>query len=452
MNHLLNIVQKELKELLTPGAILSVVVVVILFGAIGTALSGESQSASAPSPIGVVYHDDGTYSDDVKEYLIAGYAAAYGLTTEQAKEYVIFLSETEDDPAGIVQQIADHGYAYVIVIPSDLSQNVASQQITQASIYYVYQNESLIGSATTSTASTIISYTSSALSIQIINQLTPEGTPAAFVQSPLTTSADYTQINGQIYKGVTPMTIAASLVSQTLMIPIIVMIVIVMVGSVVISSMGSEKENKTLETLLTLPIQRTTIVAGKLVAAALVGLFYGVAYMFGMVFYMSGVTAGVTGADLSKYGLTLDLSQWLLVMVLLFLAIFSALGICMILGAFTKNYKMAQTMTMPISFLAIIPMFVMMFASWDSLPAVFQAVMFAIPFTHPMMAMNNLMFGNYTLVFEGIIYLVVFDLVMVWLTVKVYNSDILITGLDQTKFMRKLNKVFNKKRKEDNDN
>ena len=139
-------------------------------------------------------------------------------------------------------------------------------------------------------------------------------------------------------------------------------------------------------------------------------------------------------------------------MVLLFLAIGSALGICMILGAFTKNYKMAQTMTMPISFLAIIPMFVMMFASWDSLPAVFQAVMFAIPFTHPMMAMNNLMFGNYTLVFEGIIYLVVFDLVMVWLTVKVYNSDILITGLDQTKFMRKLNKVFNKKRKEDNDN
>ena len=153
MNHLLNIVQKELKELLTPGAILSVVVVVILFGAIGTALSGESQSASAPSPIGVVYHDDGTYSDDVKEYLIAGYAAAYGLTTEQAKEYVIFLSETEDDPAGIVQQIADHGYAYVIVIPSDLSQMSLLNIYTARYITYIRTKSDRDGA--TSTASTI---------------------------------------------------------------------------------------------------------------------------------------------------------------------------------------------------------------------------------------------------------------------------------------------------------
>ena len=119
--------------------------------------------------------------------------------------------------------------------------------------------------------------------------------------------------------------------------------------------MGSEKENKTLETLLTMPIKRTTIISGKLLAAAIVGLVYGVAYMIGMMFYTTGLTVGSTSVNLSEYGLALDAVDWILLMLILFLAIFSALGICMILGAFTKNYKMAQQMTMPISFLAIIP-------------------------------------------------------------------------------------------------
>ena len=262
---------------------------------------------------------------------------------------------------------------------------------------------------------------------------------------------NHTYVNGTIYSDVTPYALSSSMTSQSMMIPLVVMIVILMVGSVVISSMGSEKENKTLETLLTMPIKRTTIISGKLLAAAIVGLVYGVAYMIGMMFYTTGLTVGSTSVNLSEYGLALDAVDWILLMLILFLAIFSALGICMILGAFTKNYKMAQQMTMPISFLAIIPMFVFMFMSWDSMPLIGQALLFLIPFAHPMMAMTNLMFGDMTLIFGGIAYLLIFDAVMILITVKIYNSDILITGLDQTKFMKTLNKMF-KIKKEDHEN
>ncbi len=237
---------------------------------------------------------------------------------------------------------------------------------------------------------------------------------------------------------------------QSMMIPIIVMMVIVIVGSIVISSMGTEKENKTLETLLTLPIKRTVIVSGKLLAAAIMGLVYGACYLVGMMMYTNGLTSGLSGssADISKYGLTMDALDWVILLIVLFLAIFAALGICMILGAFTKNYKMAQTMTLPISGLALIPMLIFMFASWETLPLAAQIGMFAIPFSHPMMAMDNLMFGNMLLVAEGIVYLLVFDIIMILITVRIYNSDILITGLDQSKFLGKLTAKFAKKEAE----
>jgi ABC-2 type transport system permease protein len=119
----------------------------------------------------------------------------------------------------------------------------------------------------------------------------------------------------------------------------------------------------------------------------------------------------------------------------------------MILGAFTKNFKASQTMILPITVLAMIPMFITMFTSWGTLPLVGKVVLFAIPFSHPMMVMNNLMFGDLTLVFAGLAYLVVFTLVMIFITVKLYKSDILLTGLGNTKAGMRMNKLVKKGKK-----
>ena len=63
---------------------------------------------------------------------------------------------------------------------------------------------------------------------------------------------------------------------------------------------------------------------------------------------------------------------------------------------------------------------------------------FAIPFSHPMMAMQSLMYGDYVLVFSGIAYMAIFALATILITVRLYNSDILITGLGQNKMVQKL--------------
>ena len=221
----------------------------------------------------------------------------------------------------------------------------------------------------------------------------------------------------------------------------IIMIIIMMVGSIVISSMGSEKENKTLETLLTLPIKRTVIVTGKLIAAAIVGLVYGLAYMAGMSIYTNAMMSPISsGVDLNSLGMGLSMTDYLLIMASMFLAILCALGICMILGAFAKNYKSAQTMTMPLSILAMIPMFITMFSGWYSSGPALQALLFAIPFSHPMMAMESLMYEDVTLVLMGIGYMAVFAIATIIVTVRLYASDILVTGLGQNKMVQQITK------------
>jgi len=449
MNHLINLTKKEIRELLTPQMLISILVMVFIFIGIGSVASNQTSQATSPQEIGLVNGDPGGYwSDQTITYIYDFYENVYGLSADEAAGYIIMMDSPYGDDAAITSEMQSKGLNTAFEIVPGFSDSINNQQQTKIDEYYLFSNAGLLKSATTAISSTIIPYISAQISQSLVSDITDNET-AAFLLNPIQPSShltQYTVIKGTVYSGVTPIELSTTISSQTLMVPVVMMIIIMMMGSMVISSMGSEKENKTLETLLTMPVKRTTIVSGKLLSAAIVGLIYGMAYMVGMTFYIGGVTGSGSGAvNLGSYGLSIGLTDWVIIAVMIFLAIFCALGLCMILGAFAKNYKSAQTMIMPISVLAIIPMFITMFTSFNALAPTLQVIMFAIPFSHPMMVMHNLMFGDMTLVFAGLGYLVVFTLVTIFITVRLYKSDILITGVGQTKGMRALKGLKGKK-------
>ncbi|MDR0309562.1 MAG: ABC transporter permease [Candidatus Methanoplasma sp.] len=438
MNHLVNLTKKELRELLTPGSIISVVVMVFIFMMVGTMVGGEMEGVTSPQKIGLVNGDDGgEWSEYAVDSMYDFYVKTYGITGEEAKEYIVMLdSSLYGDKEGISKAMIDLNLETALGIAGGFTQNINEQKQTLIEEYYIFSSAGLLGSASSTISSTIIPFVSSSISFKLVSEAVDPGDHnAGFLLNPVRGNSTNTYIKGEVYEGVTPIEISTSMMSQTMFMPLVIMIIIMMIGSIVISSMGNEKENKTLETLLTMPVKRTTIVSGKLLASAIAGLVFGLAYMIGMSFYISGFT-GSGGINPADYGLSLGLTDWILVATVMFLAIFCALGLCMILGAFAKNYKAAQTMTLPIGVLAMIPMFVTMFTSWGALPGVLQAVMFAIPFSHPMMVMNNLMFGDITLVLAGLVYLLIFTAAVVMITVKLYKSDILLTGIGQTKAVK----------------
>lgn len=157
--------------------------------------------------------------------------------------------------------------------------------------------------------------------------------------------------------------IQALATTHSAMIPLILMMLIMYAGMMVITSMGLEKENKTLETLLTLPVKRISIVAGKMAGAAFVALIMATVFMGGFGYYMSSLVPDIPGGGnaLENLGLTMTPFAYVFLGISLFLAILIALAICMILGMFTQDTKSAQTLNMPIVFLVMIPYFILMF-------------------------------------------------------------------------------------------
>jgi len=436
MNHLFNIVRKEIKELLTPGSVLSVILVICMFLALGGFIGGEIEKSAVLPVVGVGNFEDQSIELEDGEWnvydTIRDYYKSQGMSKEDLDRFVVKI-----DMNNIREDIEKYGVTCALILDDSFKSNIENGVRGSIHQYYVYSPSGMInGTVSTAVSDILIQAVNDDLSSHLISK--DSKATVAFLVNPIVSSSTHTFINGQDYADVTPAQLSEAMSSQTMMIPLIVMVIIMMVGSMVISSMGSEKENKTLETLLTLPIKRTTIVSGKILAASVVGLVYGIAYMIGLSVYLNSITSisGGLTVDLSKYGMTFDTVDFILLTLSMFMAIVCALGICMTLGAFAKNYKSAQTMTLPLSLLAIFPMFITMFTGWYGSDALIQGILFAIPFSHPMIASEALLNNDFTLVFAGIAYMAAFALVSILITVKLYRSDVLITGLSQNKYVQ----------------
>jgi len=429
VNHLSNLIKKELKELLTVGSVVSLFVMLIVLSSMGAMIGDQTAGIDSPSKVGVIDDDETTYSQFAVDQINGYYGA-------DAPEYVVLITDADTDEK-LINAMTDNGLDTLLVIENGFGDNIDNEKPGVISIYWHQTSAGLMSSISTITAYNILAYVSNGLSKELISDpglgLAPD-----FVMNPINSGSYHTILNGTIHGNVTPSDVYDAVNAQTMFIPIMIMMIIITIGSTIIGSIGNEKENKTMETLLTLPVKRTTIVGGKLIGSAIVGLIYGGIYMVGIYFMMNGMGRNGNGMDLNDLGLALSITDWGAVIIMLFLAIMCALGMCMILGAFAKNYKSAQTMTLPLSVLAMVPMFITMFSSFHSLPSAVQALTFAIPFSHPMMVMQNLMFGETMIVIAGLIYLLAFSLITMYITVRLYRSDILITGLIRKKKDKKV--------------
>jgi ABC-2 type transport system permease protein len=130
---------------------------------------------------------------------------------------------------------------------------------------------------------------------------------------------------------------------------------------------------------------------------------------------------------LKQLGLTLSTSQYVLVGIQMFLTLLIVLSISLMLGVLAKDAKSAQTLTMPILAVTIIPFIVTMLFDVQGLSPVLRYAVYAIPFTHSFAASQNMMFGNTELFTFGLIYQFVFLLICLGLALRIFLSDRIFT-------------------------
>lgn len=239
---------------------------------------------------------------------------------------------------------------------------------------------------------------------------------------------------------ISPDSIMSKIMMQNMLLPIIVFVLIMMTSQMLMSAISNEKIDKTLETLLSAPVSRLSVIGAKMLAAAVVALLNAAVYMFAFSVFVSGATdevtqtvSGAAGASitvdqaLEQLGLNLGAADYLLIGVQLFFTIMICLSVSIILGALIDDAKNVQNMLMPIMLCAMVPYMISILADINSLPMVFRVIVYAIPFTHTFTAVPNLMFGNNMLFLGGLVYQIIVFLICIFFALRLFMSDKLLT-------------------------
>jgi ABC-2 type transport system permease protein len=417
MKKFLNLLQKEIRELITMQLFISLLFTIFLFYFIGQMLKTEVKKAMRVQEIAVLNLDDSTLSQN----LVAGLKNANfepKAVPERDKERAIQWTKGTD-------------INLLLVIPPGYGESVEKFGNKEIETYSFLRTFSIVGSR----GSVIINAVIKAMNEFISNDYLKRkitGVSPEQLKNPIK-SRDFVIVKDRMAEG-SAERIAGFVSSQSIFVPIILMMIIIYASQMVISAIAMEKQNKTLETLLTVPISRTAIVTAKMVASAVVGLISAAIYMFGYRYSFGNlmgdvsrtVGSGMTGA-IQKLGLAMTTKGYIILGISLFFAILVALALATILGVLAEDFRAAQSLIMPLIFLVMIPYFLSFFSDPKNLSLPMKILLYAIPFSHPFLTTQNLLLENYPAVVYGILYMLAFFIVLIIIAARIFSTDRVLT-------------------------
>jgi len=239
-----------------------------------------------------------------------------------------------------------------------------------------------------------------------------------------------TVIKGEVKRGIDPAMISSLMMSQSIALPVTVMILLTYSVQIAATSVAMEKEEKTLETLLTIPMDRFVILLGKLSSSVIIAAVGAVAYMVGYGYMVNIMLSNIPGAlnlDLASLGLAPSPAGYLLLGVSLFVTIFSALALAVILSAFAEDVRSAQSYVGFIYPFVFLPAFALMYLDISALPLAVRLLFYAIPFSHPIIASKAVLTGDYFTVVIGIIYVSIFTIVIMYIASRLFATEKILT-------------------------
>lgn len=418
MKRFTNLLKKEIKELATKQLVVSLVFTVVLFNFIGQVSKKEVQKAVGVQTISAL-DQDGT---PASQALIKGLESARFKVLDQSgktKEQALETARTGESKL-------------LLVIPKGFGDSLRELKPSEIETYSFMRSFSLIGARGQVVVQGVIAALNEAVSNEFLAQRLPGLDPAS-LKKPIR-SRDFVVVRDRVAEGSANM-VAGLISQQSMLIPIVLMMIVIYSSQMVISAVALEKQNKTLETLLTVPIKRTSIITAKMLAAGLVGLISAGVYMFGFQGFVGGIgeEAARAGAQdggaalMQKLGLTFSTGGYAILGLSIFLAILVALAAAMILGVLAEDLRSAQSMMMPLMFMVMIPYFISLFADLKTMSLPLKVFVLAIPFTHPFLVSQNLYLGNYGMIAAGLGYMLLVFAVLVVYAAKIFSTDKILT-------------------------
>jgi len=253
-----------------------------------------------------------------------------------------------------------------------------------------------------------------------------------------------TVIKDEIKYGVDPSTVSGLLTSQSIALPVTILIVLMSAVQIAATSVAMEKEEKTLETPLTLPIDRLAILWGKLSSSIIIAAVGALAFMAGYNYMLSSITAGISEnlkLDLAALGLVPSTFGYMLLGLSLFVTLLSALALAVIISAFAEDVRSAQSFVGYIYPFVFIPLLALIYLDINTLPFALRLVFYAIPFSHPAIASKAVIMGDHSTAIYGIIYVFAFTVVVMYAASRLFATEKILTAKPKFKGLKRKGKT-----------
>jgi ABC-2 type transport system permease protein len=415
---LMRIIKKEVLEMVRdPRLLLGMIIVpVLIFPLIGMSMSASVSSVEdsmSHIELGIVNLDGGNRSDDLISFMVA-----HGITDSY------YSSADLDMMLGGIKYPVD----LFMVIQQNFTQTIEANGSALVVLYTTLETYSISeGLKSEGISALVYEYRESVLNERIAQSYT--GVDISEVKNPVVVSS-LSVIDGEVVAN-SPSEITNQMMTQSIMIPMVLMILLIMAAQLAATSVAMEKEEKTLETLLTTPVPRSTILFGKIAGVVVISAIAVVAYMVGFSYYMSSMNAissDGSGIDLAAIGLAPSPEGMVILLATLFLSLVSALSLSVLVASFTEDVRSAQSLLGVLYVPIFIPALVLMFVDISQLPGIAQGAILAIPFTYPILAAKAMYTGEYTLVLFGIVYQVIFTAVIIYVASRFFSSEKILTA------------------------
>jgi ABC-2 type transport system permease protein len=398
-----NFLLKELKELIRDPKILlgMIIVPLIMFPILGAVMSFSVQSAqetAGKTTIIILNHDNGTASSEFIAYINSS------LRVVEARVATI---------ADAVPLLAENNATVIVEIPADFTRNMTARVGVRVRFSSMYAGSGLLESVGSSVVDALVQ--------QFNRNIAPD----------LVLPEKSAIVKGKIVEGVDPAMLSSLMLSQAIAMPITMMILLSYSMQIAATSVAMEKEEKTLETVLTLPMDRFAILMGKLSGSIIVAGFGALAYMIGFNYYLGSFTTMIpagANVDLVSLGLVPSPFGYLLQGISIFVALLSALALAVILSSFAEDVRSAQSMVGYIYPFIYLPSLALIYLDINALPLAVRIIIYAIPYSHPIIASKAITMGDYWTAILGIVYVAVFTVVIMYIASRLFATEKILTA------------------------
>lgn len=407
---------KEVKDLLKDRKIVlgMIVVPLLIFPLMGGAINLSVQSVASSTKttsFALMNLDQGNYSA-----LAVNYFSSLPNVTVKAIQP---QSASDGMQAALKENVST-----LVVIPSDFSVNVQERKQASLETYTAVTSFGIGQSVGSSTVSAVVGSLGKALSAYYVETAT-SGLDPSVVLVPIALN-ESTYLNGKLLP-VSAAVVTSSGLQQSLALPIATFIVLIFAMQIASAAMAVEKEQKTFETLLTLPVSRFQILGAKLIGSTVIAALGAITSIIGFTYYMSMVTT-ISPSAPAAFEITPPPTFYAFLGILLFLTLALATAIAIIVSVFTSDVRGAQAIVGYFALPIILPTFLVVFGDFNTLSAGLKAVVLAIPFSYVAVFANTGILGDPTYALIGIAYLIAWVVGTLYLASRLFNSERILTA------------------------